>query len=80
MGGDHRQAGSPAARVRRRRRWALAALLFPLIFCAVVGVGVFLMFHRQMAFFRPAPAGLAAPPAARVAGGAPARPSGAAWS
>jgi len=59
-----RQGGRAGA--RQRHWWALAALLFPLLFCAVVGVGVFLMFHRQMAFFRPAPVGLAAPPPAAV--------------
>ena len=44
-----------------RHVWAIAALVFPLVFCAIVGVGVFLMFHRDMGYFKPAPSGSAAP-------------------
>ena len=44
-----------------RHWWAIAALMFPLVFCAIVGVGVFLMLHRQMGYFKPAPSGNAAP-------------------
>jgi len=41
----------------RHRRWVLAAFLLPVLFCVVVGIGVYLMWHRQMAFFRPPPVG-----------------------
>ena len=44
-----------------RHVWAIAALVVPLVFCAIVGVGVFLMFHRDMGYFKPAPSGSAAP-------------------
>jgi len=44
-------------RARRRRRWALLALLFPAIFFAVVAFGVASMFYGRMSIFRPAPAG-----------------------
>ena len=43
---------------RRRPRWVLAALLVPVLFTVVIAVGVFLMWHRQMSFFRPPPVGL----------------------
>jgi len=43
----------------RHRRWVLAAFLLPVLFCVVVGIGVYLMWHRQMAFFRPPPVGSA---------------------
>jgi hypothetical protein len=51
-------------------------LFFPLVFCAIVGLGVFLMLHRQMAFFKPAPSGNAAPSGNTAPSGnvAPARP------
>jgi hypothetical protein len=51
-------------RAADRHPWAIAALLVPLAFCAIVGVGVFLMFHRNMGYFKPAPSGQAAPAAA----------------
>jgi hypothetical protein len=55
-------APSPAGPEQPERHWwAIAALFFPLVFCAIVGMGVFLMFHRQMAYFKPAPSGARAP-------------------
>ena len=54
-------------RAADRHRWAIAALLFPLFFCAVVGVGVYLMFHRNLGYFKPPPSGLAAPPNVNLA-------------
>jgi hypothetical protein len=67
-----------------RHRWALAALAVPLFFCAVVALGVYLMFHRQMGVFKPAHMGrgpdgsaplalLAAPGAGAAHSCAPAR-------
>ena len=51
-------------RAADRHRWAVAALLVPLLFCAIVGLGVYLMFHRDMGYFKPAPSGSMAPTAA----------------
>jgi hypothetical protein len=48
-------------RPQDRHRWAVAALAVPLLFCALVALGVYLMFHRNMAFFKPAPSGAAGP-------------------
>lgn len=39
---------------RRRRHWALWALLFPLIFTTVIAIGLAAMFYKRMEFFRPA--------------------------
>jgi len=52
-------------RAEDRHIWAVAALVVPLLFCAIVGVGVFLMFHRNMGYFKPAPSGSSAPIQAR---------------
>lgn len=68
------EGGAKPLRPRRRReRWALAALLFPLFFTAVVGTGVYLMFHRQLGFFRPAHATGSRDSAATPLAGAPGR-------
>lgn len=40
-----------------RHPWAVAALVVPVLFCAIVGVGVYLMLHRNMGYFKPAPVG-----------------------
>jgi hypothetical protein len=51
-------APSPAGPEQPERHWwAIAALFFPFVFCAIVGMGVFLMFHRQMGYFKPSPSG-----------------------
>ena len=39
---------------RRRRQWALWALLFPLVFTTVIAIGLLAMFYKRMEFFRPA--------------------------
>ncbi len=44
-------------RLRRRNRWALFALLFPLIFTAVISIGLFFMWQRHMSLFKPSPSG-----------------------
>jgi hypothetical protein len=54
-------------RAQDRHVWAIAALVFPLLFSAIVGLGVYLMFHRNMGYFKPAPAGSIAPPIERFA-------------
>jgi len=41
------------AKRRRQSRWVLWALAFPLLFLIVVSIGVYLMIHRRMEFFRP---------------------------
>ncbi|HXY21252.1 MAG TPA: hypothetical protein VEI29_01115 [Burkholderiaceae bacterium] len=38
---------------RRRRHWALWALLFPLLFTTVIALGLIAMFYKRMEFFRP---------------------------
>jgi len=62
-------------RAEDRHVWALAALLVPLVFCAIVGVGVFLMFHRNMGYFKPAPSGRSLPVEPAVAAAPPASTS-----
>lgn len=63
-------------RTEDRHPWALAALIVPLLFCAIVGVGVFLMFHRNMGYFKPAPSGSwSAPARARAMAKAAPRPA-----
>ena len=60
---------------RRRRNWAIWALLFPLIFTAVIAIGLAAMFYRHMEIFRPSHAA-AGPPAccaALLQAGAPPR-------
>jgi len=59
-----RPAGPSAPRVIdrrkntvRHRRWIVAAFVLPVVLCAVIGFGVYLMWHRQMALFRPPPVG-----------------------
>jgi len=39
---------------RRKRHWALWALLFPLLFTTVIALGLIAMFYKRMEFFRPA--------------------------
>jgi len=38
---------------KRRRKAALWALLFPLIFTTVIAIGLAAMYYRRMEFFRP---------------------------
>ena len=59
--GQRRERRMVDGRSEDRHVWAIAALVFPLVFCAIVGVGVFLMFHRNMGYFKPAPSGSIAP-------------------
>jgi len=78
-GGAAKRAGAPRSAARMidgraedRHVWAIAALAVPLLFCAIVGLGVFLMFHRNMGYFKPAPSGSSAPlrtPVAAAASG-----------
>jgi hypothetical protein len=65
-----RPHGATEARVPSAERhiWALAALLVPLLFTAMVAIGVVLMLKRHMAFFRPAPSGAIAVAPVRLAG------------
>jgi len=58
-------------RERRRRRWAVLAVLFPLFFLMVIGVGVAAMYYRRMEFFKPPAVG--ALPVDRALGAAAAR-------
>jgi len=51
-----------ARQARRRRRWALAAMLFPLLFATVIAVGLAAMFFKRMEIFRPAHSSAGAPP------------------
>jgi len=72
-------SAQPPVRVRRsggRRypRWVLAVLLVPTLFTIVIAVGVFLMWHRQMPFFKPPPVGALPQPAPAAALAATARP------
>jgi type II secretory pathway component PulK len=49
-------------RLRKRRRAALIAVLFPLFFLVVIAIGVAAMYYRQMSFFKPAEVGALSPP------------------
>jgi len=51
-----------ARQARRRRRWAIGALVFPLIVATVIAIGLVAMFYRHMEFFRPAPSSRSALP------------------
>ena len=60
-----------AARPRRRWRWALLGLLFPLLFFVVIAIGVAAMAFRHMEIFRPVERGaLPAAPLAQAPGAA----------
>lgn len=52
----HRRRGARlprASRPRRKWRWAVLGLLFPLLFFLVIAVGVAAMAFRHMEIFRP---------------------------
>ena len=57
--GHQAQAAALAAKrlARRRRRMALGAVLFPLFFLLVIGIGLAAMHFKRMDFFKPAPTG-----------------------
>jgi hypothetical protein len=68
----HQAARRPQPRIidgrpQDRHVWAVVALVFPLVFCVIVGLGVFLMSHRNMGYFKPARSGSIALPIARFA-------------
>jgi hypothetical protein len=57
-------------RARRLRRWAILAVLFPVFFLVVIGIGVAAMYYRRMEFFKPPAVGaLPAQVVAHVAAG-----------
>lgn len=64
------QSRARGERERRNGRWALAALLVPLLFLAVIAFGLAAMHTRRMEIFRPAPSGRAidGPPVAICTG------------
>jgi hypothetical protein len=47
------ESAGDARRTRRRRRWAIVAVLFPLFFLMVILLGLAAMYYRHMEFFRP---------------------------
>ncbi|SPE27566.1 exported hypothetical protein [Burkholderiales bacterium] len=47
---------------RRRRRWAIGAMLFPLLFATVIAIGLAAMFYRRMEIFRPGHSSAGTPP------------------
>jgi len=65
-GAARRETRTIDGRAEDRHMWALAALVFPLVFCAIVAMGVYLMFHRNMGYFKPAPSGSTTPRAAPI--------------
>jgi hypothetical protein len=50
------------ALARRRRRWAIGAMLFPLFFTTVIAIGLIAMLYRHMEIFRPGHSSAGAPP------------------
>jgi len=59
-----------ARRARRRRTFALLALLFPLLFATVIAVGLLAMAYRHMEIFRPSHGSTAHPTYTLQAGAA----------
>lgn len=56
-------------RARRLRRWAIVAVLFPVFFLVVIGIGIGAMYSRRMQLFKPPPVGALRQDAVALAAG-----------
>jgi len=60
--GQPSESAREALARRRRRRWAIGAMLFPLFFFMVIAIGIAAMYYRRMEIFRPGHSSAGAPP------------------